>query len=101
VTSRNQTHAPKKRTGSLPCASSLKVDAQRAICGVAAVPLAPVAPDRAGVQCTHAAGAVDGSTAGCPWVKFSLQWSLWESRIFSASPLKLRGSMKRAYGNCG
>ena len=36
----------------------LKANAHRAICGAAAVPLAPVAPDRAIVQCTHAAGAV-------------------------------------------
>jgi len=60
-----------------------------------------VVPDRAGVQCTHAAASMDGSTAGCPRVKFSLQRSLRESRIFSTFPLKPRGSMKRAYGNRG
>jgi len=72
-----------------------------AICGAAAVPFAPGAPGRAGAQCIHAAAAVDGSTAGCPRVKFSLQRSLRESRIFSTFPLKPHGSMKRAYGNRG
>jgi len=54
-------------------------------------------PDRVGVQCKHVVAAVDGSTAGCPQVKFSFQRSL----RFSAFPLKPRGSMKRAYGNRG
>jgi len=67
------------------------------ICGAAAVPFAPGAP----VLNTHAAAAVDGLTAGCPRVKFSLQRSLRESRIFSTFPLKPRGSMKRACGNRG
>jgi len=43
------------------------------ICGTAAVPFAPGASGRAGAQCTHDAVAVDGSTVGCPLVKFSLQ----------------------------
>jgi len=72
-----------------------------AICGATLVPFAPGAPGRAGAQCTHAAGAADGSTAGCPRVKFSLQRSLRPSRIFSTFPLKPPGSMKRAYGNRG
>ena len=72
-----------------------------AICGAAAVPFAPRAPDRPAPQCTHAAAAADGPTAGCPRVKFSLQRSLRESRIFSTLPLKPRGAMKRAYGNRG
>jgi len=42
-------------------------------------------PGHAGAQCIHAAAAVDGSTAGCPRVKFSLQRSLRESRIFLLS----------------
>jgi len=67
---------------------------QRYLCRV-------VVPDRAGVQCAHAAAAVDGSTAGYPRVKLSLQRSLRESRIFSTFPLKPRGSVKRAYGNRG
>jgi len=79
----------------------LKPDAHMAICGVAAVPFAPVAPGCAGAQCIYAAATVDGSTAGCPRVKFSLQRSLRESRIFSTFPLKPRRSMKRAYGNRG
>jgi len=63
----------------------LKADAHMAICGAAAVPIAPGAPGHAGAQCIHAAAAVDGSTAGCPRVKFSLQRSLRESRIFLLS----------------
>jgi len=76
----------------------LKADAHKAICGAAAVPFVP---GRAGAQCIHAVAAVDGSIAGCPQVKLSLQRSLRESRIFSTFPLKPRGSMKRAYGNRG
>jgi len=79
----------------------LKADVHMAICGTAAVLFAPGAPGRAGAQCTHAAGAVDGSTADCPRVKFSLQRSLRPSRIFSTFPLKPSGSMKRACGNRG
>jgi len=70
-----------------------------AICGAA--PFAPGAPGRAGAQGTHAAAAMDSSTTGCARVKFSLQWSLWEGRIFSTFPRKPRGSTKRAYGNRG
>ena len=80
---------------------ALKADAHMTICGAAAVPFAPGAPGRTGAQCTHAAATVNGSTAGCPRVKFSLKRSLRESRIFSTFPLKPRGSMKRAYGNRG
>ena len=74
--------------------ATVKAVAHMAICGAAAVALAP---GRAGAQCTHAAGAAGGSTAGCPRVKFSLQRSLRPSRIFSSFPLKPRGAMKLAY----
>jgi len=63
----------------------LKADAQMAICGAAAVPFTLGVPGCAGAQCIHAAAAMDVSTAGCLWVKFSLQRSLWESRIFLLS----------------
>ena len=79
-----------------PTASStlFQADAHRAICGAAA------APDRAGVQCIHSAGAVDGSTAGCPRVKFSLQRCLRQSRKNPTFPLEPRGSRRCAYGWC-
>jgi len=82
-------------------AGNVKADARKAICGAAAVPFAPGAPGCAGAPWKHAAGSADGSTAGCPRAKFSMQRSLRPSRIFSTFPLKQRGSMKRAYFNRG
>jgi len=68
-------------TKSKPLWHTLKADAHRAICGAAAIPLAPVVPECAGVQCTHAVGAIDDSTVSCPWVKFSLQLSSQHSNL--------------------